>query len=63
MDKRSKLVLKKIRRKTVEELREDEIGFLRARKTYLNLDDKDKFKSVLIEKKSRAPKKSKKSKK
>ena len=50
MDERSKETLEKIRAKTVEELRKDEIAFLRARISYLKLDDKDKFKSVLEEK-------------
>lgn len=47
MDERSKEILKKIRAKTVKELRDDEIRFLKARISYLTLDDKDKFASVL----------------
>ena len=49
MDDRSKEMLEEIRVKSVEELRDHEIRFLKARRSYLTLDDKDKFKSILIE--------------
>ena len=39
--------LDKIRAKTPEELRDDEARYLRARRSYLTLDDKDKFAKVL----------------
>jgi len=50
---RLKQALDKIRTKTVEELRSDEIRFLRARASYLTLDDKEKYKSILVEKKEK----------
>lgn len=50
LNERSQKVLDAIRLKTAEELRKDEIAFLRARISYLTLDDKDKFKSVLEDK-------------
>ena len=56
MDERSIAMLDKIRTKTPEELRKDEISFLNARKTYLTLDDKEKFKSVLVTNKAKKSK-------
>ena len=57
MDERSIIRLNKIRTKTAPELSDEEIGFLKARGSYLSLDDKDRFKSVLIEKKELKKKK------
>ena len=59
MDERSKEILEKIRTKTVEELRDDEIRFLNARRSYLTLDDKDKFASVLTNPEKETTKKKK----
>ncbi len=50
MDEQSKIRLNEIREKTPKELTKDQIGFLRARRTYLTLTDKDKFKDILKKK-------------
>jgi len=51
MDDRSKEFLQKIRTKTAGELTKQEIAFLKSRISYLSVDDKDRYKSVLQEKK------------
>ncbi len=56
MDDRSIAALEQIRTKTVPELLKHEIAFLRARRSYLTLDDKDRFESVLVQKKSKKSK-------
>jgi hypothetical protein len=59
LDDLSLETLKKIRTKTPEELRSDEIAFLKARFSYLTLSDKDKFASVLKPKKAEKKKEKK----
>ena len=60
MDERSKNALNKILGKTVEELHDHEIRFLRARRSYLTLTDKKKFTDILLDKKEEPKKKNKK---
>ena len=60
MDERSKEMLDAILVKSPAELTPNDIGFLKARKTYLTLTDKDKFKEVLVDKPAKKEKKKKK---
>jgi len=47
LDERTQQALDNITAKTPEELRDNEMRFLRARSSYLTLKNKKKFKSVL----------------
>ena len=60
MNPEAEVELKRIAKKSVEELTVDDIAFLQARQTYLSREEKDYFKDVLKMKvKPKAPEKGK----
>lgn len=56
MDQKTQEKLNSIVKKEVRNLTEDDIRFLKARRTYLSVQDEEKFKDILVELKSETKK-------